>query len=66
MLSPNEGHNETGSTMQSAGPIVNHGNPLPSDSSSKAANLDTGKSKADKMHLRSDIQALAKLKFSAS
>ena len=66
MLSPNEGYNETGLTMQSAGPIRQPWQPLPSNSSLKAANLDTGKSKADKMHLRSDTQALAKLKCTAS
>ena len=66
MLSPNEGYNETGLTMQSAGPISgNHRNPSPLNSSSKAASLDTGKLKADRMHSRSDTQAWVKLKCSA-
>ena len=66
MLSPNEGHNETGLTMQSAGPIVNHGNQLHSNFFSRAASLVTGESKGGKMHLRSDTRASAKLKSSAS
>ena len=87
MLSPNEGYNETGLTMQSAGPvrqpsqpifvvtsrktmapptkIDSHHNPSPLSFSSKAVSLATGESKADRMHSRSDIQALVKLMCSA-
>ena len=66
MLSSNEGHNETELTMQSAGPIRQPWQPITFEFLLRAANLVTGKSKGGKMHLRSDIRALAKLKSSAS
>ena len=61
MLSPNEGYNETGLTMQSAGPVRQPSQPLPSSFFSKAASLATGESKVDRMRSHSDIQALVKL-----
>jgi len=52
MLSPNEGNNETGLTMQSAGPIRQPWQQITFE--------------WDKMHLRSDTRASAKRKSSAS
>ena len=43
MLSPNEGYNETGLTMQSAGQCENPGNPFSSSFFSKVVNLAIGK-----------------------
>ena len=52
--------------MQSAGPIRQPWQPITFEFLFKGSEFDIGKSKADKMHLRSDILALAKLKSSAS
>ena len=51
MLSPNDGYNETGITMQSAGPIREAERHI----SSKEANLATGKLQEDTTRLRSDF-----------
>ena len=67
MLSPNEGYNETELTMPKC-------RTYPSNMATNCFRIPLRgqriwtleKSKADKMHLRSDIQALAKLKSSAS
>ena len=61
MLSPNESYNETGLTMQSAGPVRQPSQPIALEFLFKGSEFSTGESKADRMHSRSDIQALVKL-----
>ena len=61
MLSPNEGYNETGLTMQSAGPVREPWQPVELEFQFKGiASLDIGKSREDAMHSHSDTQAWAK------
>ena len=57
MLSPNDGYNETGLTMQSAGPVGRNGNPFTCHTYIKEASSVTGKSQGGTMPLPSDIPA---------
>ena len=54
MLSPNEGYNETGLTMQSAGPVREPWQPVELEFQFKGSD---GKSREDAMRLHSDTQA---------
>ena len=47
---PNEGCNEIGLTMQSAGPVREPWQPIELEFQFKVANLDIGKSKEDATH----------------
>ena len=62
MLSPNDGYNETGLTMQSAGRFERHGNLSSFPTYSKEVNLAIGKSLEDTMRSPSDTRVLPKQK----
>ena len=57
MLSPNEGYNETGLTMQSAGPVREHWQPIQFEFLFKGSDLAIGKLEEDTMHSLSGTPA---------